>query len=225
MAILTENNIRKLLRTTNLKETKVLVLEPGTIITPSAKSYLTDVKVIYEEQSDPVPVEKAEEPVVCQAPIIRDESLLHPQFSLNWKIKVEQVIGEVLYAQQISLQQQNRGLITELDSVLNVLQDFRQLRFYENDSVHYQMDPGKYPQADFYSSDTFLPNYTDGEVALMVYRLYTQIRNLQVEASNFQTCLPFEEYYRLIKACRFLADYVWMLMIQEIEESNKGRSV
>lgn len=49
MAILTEDAVRKLMKTTEMQETKVVEVEKGTIITPSARSFLSDHQIkLYE---------------------------------------------------------------------------------------------------------------------------------------------------------------------------------
>jgi len=49
MAILTEETVRRLIKTTEIQETKVVEVEKGTIITPSARSFLSDHQIKLQE--------------------------------------------------------------------------------------------------------------------------------------------------------------------------------
>ena len=56
----------------------------------------------------------------------------------------------------------------------------------------------------------------------MLYGLYTDIRELEWHASScFQNYLLFDEYCGLVERCRFMAEYVWFLMINQIEGSGR----
>lgn len=239
MAILTENKIRKLLRTTDLKATKILCLEPGTIITPAAKGYLNGVTVTYCEQvekpteseialgthpsevvtavSNPIPVSTRNEPA-------------GNQITWSWNIQVELLISEVLAGQQLSFKLKQDQLTQDLKPVLDVLRDFRKLDFCNDYWSHYQVEKEKYSQEiakreTAYSPEDYIPSYSDEE-AVMIYQLYTKVRHLQITAySCMQAYLLFDDFYCLLEGCRWMAEYLWILMIRKIEDNNKGRRI
>lgn len=240
MAILTESKIRKLLRTTDLKESKVLILEPGTLITPSAKSYLNDVTIVYRNHSEVEEVAKVMQPT-SQPTIARINPLqitnqqghevAYNHVTFSWNVKIECLIGDVLVSQQLSHEKNKNTLPNDLAILLPILQAFRQLNFSEDNWSRYQnekktISPTSSMNKESFRPDNFIPAFTDGEVALFLYRLYTHVRMLEVDASSYlQSYLLFEEYCQLINGCRWMADYIWLLMIQELEEDSKGRRV
>lgn len=238
MAILTESTIRKLLRTTDLKKTKVLNLEPGTIITPSAKSYLNDITIVYQDLLEEVTEEALGDFVVDTELSKKDSSKTHnrkgqevvyPHFTLSWCVKLEKLLSTVLLGQQLSQTEGKVSLTEELDILLTILHDFRGLVFCENYWEKSHINEEKFEEQfekvnEQFPLGTFLPKYTDGEVVLMLYSLYADVRELELHASScFQMYLLFDEYCSLIERCRFMAEYVWFLMINQIEGNSKGR--
>ncbi|UJF15311.1 hypothetical protein LZ578_10085 [Jeotgalibaca sp. MA1X17-3] len=234
MAILTESTIRKLLRTTDLKQTKVLHLEPGTIITPSAKSYLNDITVIYRNLLEEV--EGSAHETIDQIDTTKDslksynrqgQEVAHNHFTLSWNIKLEKLLSTVLFGQQLSHTKKEIQLTAELDTIVTVLEDFRRLIFYENYWEKCHIDEEKFGKQfdkikEQFSPGTFIPKYTDGEVVLMLYGLYTDVRELELYASScFQNYLLFDDYCGLVERCRFMAEYIWSLMINRIEGNGR----
>lgn len=238
MAILTESKIRKLLKTTDLKETKTLRLEPGTIITPSAKGYLNDITVIYGSQVEEPPTPASVEPVNnhTEQPSKNHfrqinrlgHEVVHNHFSFQWNIKVEKVISTILEGQHVSYAHQQTGLIADLDNLLQMLQDFRKLVFRGNYWERFHIEEEAFEQEveqrnQLFSQHSFIPKYSDGELVLMLYRLYIEVRELELHASScLQPYLLYDEYCSLMEQFLFMKEYVWVLMIREIDGRNKG---
>lgn len=235
MAILTESTIRKLLRTTDLKQTKILYLEPGTIITPSAKSYLNEIKIVYrnllKEGEEPARNSVGEIESAKKDPLKsfnrQGQEVTYNHFTLSWSIKVEKMMSTVLLGQQLSHSKKEIQLTAELDTIVTVLQDFRRLMFRENYWEKCHIDEDKFEEQlekvkDQFSPGSFIPKYTEGEVILMLYGLYTDIRELELQASScFHNYLLFDEYCGLVERCRFMTEYVWSLMINRIEGNGR----
>lgn len=238
MAILTESKIRKLLKTTDLKETKILRLEPGTIITPSAKGYLNDITVVYDdlpiEKTSSVSIEKEEPPKeTLRANPFRivnrlGQEVFATHYSLHWNVQVEKLISTILEGQHLGYTLQQTELIADMDNLLQILQDFRKFSFSEDYWERFHLREADFLQEveqrnQHFSPYSFLPKYSDGEVVLMLYRLYTQVQELGLYGSTqLHMYLPYEAYGCLLERCHFLQEYVWVLMIRQVEGANKG---
>jgi len=236
MPILTESKVKKLLKTTDMKKSKILLLESGTIITPAAKSYLTGIKVEFQEKEEEKP--KVEFPIPNETrhehstdrnvyPVVEQKKeLAQNHFTFVWNNHVECLISDFLSAQQVSFENQQKDLIPELDKMIQVLKDFRKMDFCKNYWLKYGVDEEGFrkrrEKESSYSPVTFIPSYSDGREVVMFYRLYTQVNSFQIHASKWlQPYLNSEEYFLMLEGCRWMADYIWSLMIGEKEKNVK----
>lgn len=223
MAILTESKIRKLLKTTDLKQTKQLVLEPGTIITPSARGYLNDMTIIYgdEEPQD----SKSEAPAESALPIQVKPKLDRKEnrIAKNWRLEVDKQLSFILQKQVQGFQQNRMELVAELAVIVTILKDLREMDGDGSYTIAESFGSTVQEVQEKYSQLTYIPAYTAGEWVIQFYDCFIQMRTLENQAEQqLQTYLLDEEYQKITSHIRLLIDYTWLLMVKQIETKNKG---
>ncbi|WP_312426988.1 hypothetical protein [Lacrimispora sp.] len=237
MAILTENKIKRLLRTTNLKETKVLVLEPGTIITPSAKEYLKDITIEYRkipEATFPMPQLKVNESP--NANNIQDAFIyINGNGKVMWKshltyqfgIKINITISHIVALQKKSHCIGNTELAEALDTILMVVKTITMetLASYRLDlvqEIEKLLENKKQYVYSIYPEGSFVPTYKDEECVIALFELHAYLQELEhFIAKEMKEGLKFEDYIKCISIATTLKDYCWVLMVQMIENSVK----
>ncbi len=245
MAILTESKIKRLLRTTNLKETKVLVLEPGTVITPSAKEYLKDITIEYlkmpeatetktQEATFPMPRLKAKEPP--DAKNIQDVLIyINGNGQVMWKshltyqfgIKINITISHIVTLQKKSHCIGNTVLADALNTILMVVKTITMetLASYRLDLVQEieKLLEDKKPYIDSkYPEGSFIPSYKDEECVIALFELHAYLQELEhFIAKEMKEGLKLEDYIKCISIATTLKDYCWVLMVQMKENSVK----
>lgn len=208
MAVLTESKIRKLMKTADFKENKRLVLEPGTIITPSAKSYLTNVKIEYQKVGVAPETDSVEDVTVKVVQPVKSN-----RATLQWQLALDQLSSKLLFDQQYFESINKKELIIQVDLWIQTLQDFK----YMNVTVKNQ-------EAQDDSKDNFVPHYTEEETVLRLYARYLDVKELELEKiACLNDYLLMDEYHALISNCRMIANDIWLTMIHQIEGKSKER--
>jgi len=211
MAILTESKIKRLLRTTNLKETKRLVLEPGTVITPSAKEYLKGITIEYMKTPE------------ATSPMTQWKSQLTNQF----RIKINIAISHIVTLQKKSHDMGNTELVVALNTILMVVKTITMetLASYRLELVQEieKLLEDKKPYVDsIYPEDSYIPTYKDEECVIALFELHAYLQDLeQFIAKEMKEGLKYEDYIKCISMAATLKDYCWVLMVQMIESSVK----
>jgi len=211
MAILTESKIKRLLRTTNLKETKLLVLEPGTVITPSAKEYLKGITIEYMKKPE------------ATSPMAQWKSQLTYQF----RIKINIAISHIVTLQKKSHDMGNTELVVALNTILMIVKTITMetLASYRLELVQEieKLLKDKKPYVDsIYPEDSYVPTYKDEECVIALFELHAYLQDLEhFIAKEMKEGLKFEDYIKCISMATTLKDYCWVLMVQMIENSVK----
>ena len=211
MAILTESKIKRLLRTTNLKETKLLVLEPGTVITPSAKEYLKGITIEYMKKPE------------ATSPMTQWKSQLTYQF----RIKINIAISHIVTLQKKSHDMGNTELVVALNTILMIVKTITMetLASYRLELVQEieELLKDKKPYVDsIYPEDSYVPTYKDEECVIALFELHACLQDLEhFIAKEMKEGLKFEDYIKCISIATTLKDYCWVLMVQMIENSVK----
>jgi len=211
MAILTESKIKRLLRTTNLKETKLLVLEPGTVITPSAKEYLKGITIEYMKIPE------------ATSPMAQWKSQLTYQF----RIKINIAISHIVTLQKKSHDMGNTELVVALNTILMIVKTITMetLASYRLELVQEieELLKDKKPYVDsIYPEDSYVPTYKDEECVIALFELHACLQDLEhFIAKEMKEGLKFEDYIKCISIATTLKDYCWVLMVQMIENSVK----
>ena len=210
MAVLTERHVRQLLKSTDYQQTKQLILEPGTIITPSAKSYLTNVVVVYQDERVDS-VSQDVESIQPSKPPTR--SLVKAnRVSLKWQLAVDRTIVNLLNDQHYLKDDQET--ITAIQSIVDGLSQLRKLatvRLDESDLVSPNLDAA-------FSQDSFIPTYQSGETALRFFERYLDLGELKLAVyDNWLDYLDLEECQLLAKSCQVLVDRMWLLMVNQLK--------
>lgn len=211
MAILTESKIKRLLRTTNLKETKLLVLEPGTVITPSAKEYLKGITIEYMKIPE------------VTSPMAQWKSQLTYQF----RIKINIAISHIVTLQKKSHDMGNTELVVALNTILMVVKTLTMetLASYRLELIQdiEKLLKDKKPYVDsVYPEDSYVPTYKDEECVIALFELHAYLQDLEhFIAKEMKEGLKYEDYIKCISMAATLKDYCWFLMVQMIESSVK----
>ncbi|HBC99661.1 MAG TPA: hypothetical protein DC053_10355 [Lachnoclostridium sp.] len=211
MAILTESKIKRLLRTTNLKETKLLVLEPGTVITPSAKEYLKGITIEYMKIPE------------ATSPMAQWKSQLTYQF----RIKINIAISHIVTLQKKSHDMGNTELVVALNTILMVVKTLTMetLASYRLELIQdiEKLLKDKKPYVDsVYPEDSYVPTYKDEECVIALFELHAYLQDLEhFIAKEMKEGLKYEDYIKYISMAATLKDYCWVLMVQMIENSVK----
>lgn len=243
MTILTESKIKKLLRTTKLKETKHLVLEPGTVITPSAKEYLKDITIEYRHISEEHESEKQEATFpMTQLKANESKDVKNIQEILMYrngngqeiwkshlryqlKAKADGIISHILTIQKKSHHMGKMELVEALNTILIVVktismetlspQILNQIKEIERLS-----EDKKSYVASLYPEGFFMPTYQDEECVLALFELHGCLQGLEhFIAREMKEILIFEDYIHFVSIATILKDYCWILMVQSKEKS------
>lgn len=211
MAILTESKIKRLLRTTNLKETKILALEPGTVITPSAKEYLKGITIEYmktPEATSPMPQWKS-------------------QLNYQFRFKINIAISHIVTLQKKSHDMGNTELVVALNTILIVVKTITMetLASYRLELIQEieKLLKDKKPYVDsIYPEDSYVPTYKDEECVIALFEIHAYLQDLEhFIAKEMKEGLKYEDYIKSISMAATLKDYCWVLMVQMIESSVK----
>lgn len=216
MAILTESNIKRLLRTTNLKETKYLVLDPGTVITPSAKEYLKDITIEYRK------IPEASETKTQDAAFPMTHRLTY-----EFEMKINIAISHIVTLQKKSHDIGNTELVVALNTILMVVKTMTMetLASYRLELVQEieKLLKDKKPYVDsIYPEESYVPTYKDEEYVIALFELHAYLQDLEhFIAKEMKEGLKYEDYIKGISMASTLKDYCWVLMVQMIESSVK----
>ena len=243
MAILTENKIKRLLRTTKLKETKFLVLEAGTVITPSAKEYLKDITIEYmeileasetknQEETFPMIQLKVNEPPNAkniQEILIYNngngQEMWKSHLTYQFRIKIDITISHILTLQKKSHHIGKMELVEDLNTILKVVKTIS-MDTLASDKLDLVQEiekllKDKNPYAtSLYPEGTFIPTYKDEECVIDLFELHAYLQELEhFIAKEMKESLTFEDYINCISIATILKDYCWILMVQLKENS------
>ncbi len=245
MAILTESKIKRLLRTTKLKETKILVLEPGTVITPSAKEYLKDITIEYmkipevsetktQEAAFPMTQLKVNEPQsaknIQDVLIYRNgngQVMWKSHLTYQFKIKINIIISHIVALQKKSHCIGKTELVEALNTILMVVKTITMetLASYRLDLIQEveKLLEDKKPYIDsLYPEGSFIPTYKDEECVIALFELHAYLQELEhFIAKEMKEDLKFEDYIKCISIAATLKDYCRALMVQMKENSVK----
>ncbi|WP_304341667.1 hypothetical protein [Metaclostridioides mangenotii] len=245
MAILTESKIKRLLRTTKLKETKFLVLEPGTVITPSAKEYLKDITIEYmeipeasetknQEAALPMPqlkINKPQDEKNIQDVLVymngNGQVMWKSHLTYQFRIKIDITISHILNLQKKSHYLGKMELVEALNTILMVVKTITMetLASYRLDlvqEIERLLEDKKPYVASIYPEGSFIPTYKDEECVIALFELHAYLQELEhFIAKEMKESLIFEDYIKCISIANILKDYCWVLMVQMKENSVK----
>lgn len=234
MPILTESKIKKLLRRTELKETKSLVLEPGTVITPSAKEYLKDITIRYmkvteksetENQETRLPTKELKidktrnEKSIHEALIYKDDDgkeIWKSQSIYQFKTKIHIIISRILILQKKGQHMGNMELVEALNNILMVFKSIsieNKLELVEEiENLLKEKNPYS---VSSYLQDSFIPTYKDEEYIIGLFELHAYFKELEYFIANgMKESLTFEDYINYMSIATILKEYCWILMVK-----------
>jgi ethanolamine utilization cobalamin adenosyltransferase len=193
MSLLTESELRKQLRNTDIKEYEV---EKGVIITPSAKQYLQDknIKLVIV---DILGAKKQEKPLIKREEEGKPEHMtqlygnkLVPKDHrrIEFRGKLDSLQSKILEVQVISIKLQNEAVAKELEEILcfvrNILRaevleeklpEFWLIGMSENDLRKVSHNPKKH-----FNMEHFIPSYKMGEIVIALNSIRSNIREVEI---------------------------------------------
>lgn len=238
MAILTEGKIKRLLRTTKLKDTKFLVLEPGTVITPSAKEYLKDITIEYMEISEvsetnnqeatfPIPKLKLNElqnTKNIQEVLIYNngngQEMWKSHLTYKFRIKIDITISHILTLQKKCHHIGKMELVEILNTMLMVVKTISMETLASDkldlvQEIEKLLEDKKPYATSIYPEGSFIPTYKDEECVIALFELHAYLQELEhFIAKEMKDNLTFEDYINCISIATILKDYCWILMVQ-----------
>ncbi len=243
MAILTESKIKKLLRTTKLKETKFLILEPGTVITPSAKEYLKDIAIEYADTAETSETKNQEttspktqfkinesnntrnihEVLICNNG--SGEEIWKSRLSYQFKIKIDITISCIVTLQKKSHNIGKIELVEALNTILMIvkaisIETLLSYRLELIQKIEKFLEEKKSYNAGLYPEGIFIPTYKDEECVIALFELHAYLQDLEhFIAKEMKEILKFEDYINYISIATSLKNYCWILMVQSKENS------
>ncbi len=221
MAVLTESKVRKLLKTSDFKASKCLVLEPGTIITPSARSYLTNIKIEYRKEAEAIPEVNVAEEIQVQT----SKPVKNNRATQQWHLVLNQLTSKLLFDQNYLSSINENDIVAKLDFLIQTLQAYKEMDFlrntyFEEDSLSLEVQNWN----ETYSQESFTPHYTNEEIVLRLYARYVDVRELEIQGTAcLHDYLFIEEYHALIRSCRAMANDIWLTMVHKIEDNKERR--
>ncbi|GEM_PF-726440 len=243
MAILTESKIKKLLRTTKLKETKLLILEPGTVITPSAREYLKDITIEYadiaetseaknQEITSPKTKFKINESKntrnIHEASICNNGSgqeIWKSHLSYQFKIKIDITISRIVTLQKKSHNIGKVELAEALNTILMIvkaisIETLLSYRLELVQKIEKFLEEKKSYSASLYPEGIFIPTYKDEECVIALFELHAYFQDLEhFIAKEMKEILKFEDYINYISIATSVKNYCWVLMVKSKESS------
>lgn len=237
MAILTEATVRKLIKTTEIQETKVVEVEKGTIITPSARSFLSDHQIKLQEmpkcetkeeftqknEAEQTGKKEAQNPFVYKTldggqfvekpvymSILKGNTIVpndHPEIKLRGQL--DTLHGEVLKVQLLASEAGFSDLIEELELIARCSQFMQESRL-----------PSKLAYPRETEVVTFPIDYQMGAlvIALNQLRLMIEQTSLMAYESLKEADGTIKEV-ELLEVLTKLARFCWKLM----DNVNKGK--
>lgn len=206
MRLLTESKIRELLRTTNLKHSRELVIEKNTIITPAAKTYINEKKIRLIEDDMNIQTYQPE-PTVSQEPLVEDY-LINPKLMLT-TTKVEKLIVQATILQKECLN--NQSLLARINIIISTLKQLKNTLLSEE-----ELEVDKELIENFYSEDInnlsqhepdTYPTYKESYLTLRLFEFYIDVKTTS---------------YEIMASDERLQSYVWQKYLQWIIDSCLG---
>lgn len=241
MAILTESKIKKLLRTTKLKETKFLVIEPGTVITPSAREYLKDITIEYADIAETSEAKNQEttspktqlkineskntrnihEDLICNNGSGQETWKNH--LSYQFKIKIDITISRIVTLQKKSHNIGKMELVESLNTILMIvkaisIETLLSYRLELVQKIEKLLEEKKSYSVSLYPEGIFIPTYKDEDCVIALFELHAYLQELEYFiAKEMKEILKFEDYINYISIATSLKDYCWILIVQTKE--------
>jgi ethanolamine utilization cobalamin adenosyltransferase len=201
-----------------------VVLEPGEVLSPSAREYLSAHRVEvtrartaqgYRTENGTRLREKPETMTHLRGNLLVEKT--HPRIRLRGKI--DSLEGDILLTQWVARREGYPKLVEELDEVLTfgrncmrweVMDEpvgvFRLCGLDEN-----QLRERSHHPEQFYGQSHFLPSWQDGETMLALNRLRTEVRETELAAC---AAWPNGERTDLIQALNRMSSLIWVQMIR-----------
>jgi ethanolamine utilization cobalamin adenosyltransferase len=201
-----------------------VVLEPGEVLSPSARAYLTAHRVEvtrartaqgYRTESGAKLREKPETMTHLRGDLLVEKT--HPRIRLRGKI--DSLEGEILLAQWIAHREGYPKLVEELEEVLTFVRSCMRWEVMDEpvgvfhlcglDEV--QLRERSHHPEQFYGQSHFLPSWQDGETMLALNKLRTAVRETELAAC---AAWPKGERVDFIQALNRLSSLIWIQMIR-----------
>ncbi len=209
MSLLTESELRKELRNTDIKEYEV---EKGVIITPSAKQYLQDknikliiVDVLGSKKQEKPLIDRGEEGkifprYICEKGGYVEEKPEHmtqlygnklvpkDHRRIEFRGKLDSLQSKILEVQVIAIKLKNEPLAKELEEILCFVRNILRAEVLEEKLPEFWLigmseddlrEVSHNPKKHF-NMDHFIPSYKMGEIVIALNSIRSNIREVEV---------------------------------------------
>ncbi|NFA60219.1 cobalamin adenosyltransferase [Clostridium sporogenes] len=243
MSVITESEIRKRLKKENLKELKELQVLKKDIVTPSAKSFLTEhnIELKYVDAIEKKQ-EKKEEKIV--SPDYKYETIFgarlkeKPEYMTHLKGnilvfkdhsriifrgKIDALEAKILETQILCNKLGENLVVKDLQEILDFVRKILRCEVLEEEFVDFNLqgmtkeelrEKSHYPEK-YFGMPHFIPDYTMGEVVIALNILRTLTREVELSAFKaFKNEYGAVERVDIIRALNRLSSLFWIMMFK-----------
>ncbi|EAD5705255.1 cobalamin adenosyltransferase [Listeria innocua] len=243
MAILTEDELRKAYLHTDLKTKKKLDIKKGTIITPSAKSFLSEKKIDLHYIDEISETKVVVEPVKKETTRAKFQTIYggsvdekpehmthlrgnllvfkdHPQIAFRGKL--DTLEAEILET-QCSVAGEFKDLAEDLQEILTFVRNIVRSEVLNEqiESVHLlgmdekELRERSHNPKKYYQMTHFMPDYTMGNAVIRLNKLRTMVRETELTAfTAFKEADYSVKRPDIIQALNRLSSLFWILMFR-----------
>ncbi|WP_027634024.1 ethanolamine utilization cobalamin adenosyltransferase [Clostridium hydrogeniformans] len=243
MSLITESELRKRLKKDNLKELKELQVLKKDIVTPSAKSFLTEhnielkyVDVIEEkkdEKEEKVIIDEYKYETIFGAHLkekpehmthLKGNTLVFKDHNrILFRGKVDTLESKILETQILCNKLGEALVIKDLQEILDFVRRILRCEVLEEELLEFNLqgmtkeelrEKSHYPEK-YFGMSHFTPDYTMGEVVIALNSLRTLTREVELSALKaFKNEYGMVERVDIIRALNRLSSLFWIMMFK-----------
>lgn len=247
MSVLTEDYVKKLFAEGSIKEKNNFYIDKGTIITPSARAYLSDKNIGLrfkdEKEINKVTENNTDEEMyytlfggkLTEKPEfmthLRGNLLVfkdHPR--IIFRGAIDSLESEIILVQIMAEKQNLSKLTTDLEEIISFIrkllrcevsgEDLNEFKLQSLDAK--QLREHSHHPSQYYGMKHFLPTYKHGEIVAALNKLRTKTRETELIAYK-----AFKDEYGqvfrvdIIQALNRLSSLFWIMMFKYLTDKYK----
>ena len=252
MSVLTENDVRQMLASGQLKEKSEMVVARNRIITPSARTYLLEkgIDIKFEDHSTTAlnsteieqVIESMEEfDTLFGAKLVeKPEHMTHLRGNLlvfkdhpriAFRGAIDSLEAEIIMTQIVADKQQLKQLVKDLEEIIKFIRNLLRCEVSGEAVGEFKLQgldakelrEHSHHPSQYYGMRHFLPNYKQGEIVAHLNKLRTLTRETELIAYK-----AFRDEYGqtnredIIKAFNRLSSLFWIMMFKYLTDKYKA---
>lgn len=241
VAVLTENDVKKLYVQGEIKEKQNFYLDKETIVTPSARTFLLEKNITIQTKETDLQEKQAEGyqtlfgAKLSEKPEfmthLRGNTLVfkdHPRIAFRGAI--DSLESEIILAQLLSQKENLNQLTEDLEEIIKFIRKLLRCEvsgevfgeFYLQSLSAADLREHSHHPSKYYGMKHFLPTYKQGEIVAVLNKLRTKTREAEVTAYK-----AFKDEYGqvfredIIQALNRLSSLFWIMMFKYLTNKYK----